>query len=139
MPTENDLIRAGSILARERNFRDIVSNFVEQAQDIAHTDLSAFYLLQDPDDKNSDLKLYYKRGRYIIPETISGDNDLIRFLRDCREALIFNNKPEAGSAPSFLKETLINPEMRSAMALPIVSPPREIGVLFDTIRNVFGF
>ncbi|MCL1955464.1 MAG: hypothetical protein FWF61_06025 [Brevinematales bacterium] len=42
MPTEQDLIRAGALLARERNFKDLVNVFVEQAQDISHVDLALF-------------------------------------------------------------------------------------------------
>jgi class 3 adenylate cyclase/PAS domain-containing protein len=141
LPTDQDLVRAGALLARERNFKDLVSVFVEQAQDISRVDMTAFYILEDPEDRKSDLKLYYKRGRYSVPETISGSTDLVRFLRECREALIFNNKQalekDGGEratptreVPRFLKETLIHPLMKSGMALPIVSPPREIGVLF---------
>jgi len=129
MPTEQDLVRAGALLTRERNFKDLVNVFVEQAQDISRVDLAAFYLLTDMDDRKSDLKLSYKRGRYSVPETISGNSELVNFIRDCKEALIFNNKDtRAGGA--FLKEILINPEMKSGMALPIISPPREIGILF---------
>ena len=140
LPSEQDLVRAGSILARERNFRDLVYSFVEQAQDISRADLSAFYVLKDTEDKKSDLKFYFKRGRYSVPEVISGGSDLLRFIRDCQEAVIFNNrqfkypntdsKPAVDFVPAFMKETLINQEMKSAIALPIISPPREIGVLF---------
>jgi PAS domain S-box-containing protein len=140
-PEDNDLVRAGALLARERNFKDLVGIFVEQAQDISHVDLAAFYVLKDGDDPKSDLKLSYKRGRYAVPETIPGSSELVRFLRECKEALIFNNKralertPENGPVPGqsggdFLREVLIHPDMKSGMALPIVSPPREIGILF---------
>ncbi|MDR0302276.1 MAG: PAS domain-containing protein [Treponema sp.] len=129
LPTEQDLVRAGALLAREKNFKDLVNIFVEQAQDISRVDLSAFYILKDAEDNDSDLKLIFKRGRYPVPETISGTGELVRFLRECREALIFNNRPNH-EAPAFLKEVLIHPAMKSGMALPIVSPPREIGVLF---------
>jgi len=140
MPTEQDLVRAGALLTRERNFNDLVSIFVDQAQDISRLDMTAFYILKDTEDRKSDLKLFYKRGRYSLPETISGGSELIRFIRDCREALIFNNKQalekasadggKTTEAANFLKEVLIHPAMKSGMALPIISPPREIGVLF---------
>jgi len=130
LPTEQDLIRAGTVLARERKFKDLVNAFVEQAQDISHVDLAAFYTLKDTDDRKSDFKLSYKRGRYPVPETISGTSELVCFIRDCKEALIFNNKENPRRGGAFLKEVLINPEMKSGMALPIVSPPREIGILF---------
>jgi len=130
MPTEQDLIRAGALLARERNFKDLVNVFVEQAQDISRVDLAAFYILKDTDDKKSDLKLSFKRGRYSVPEIISGSSELVCFIRECKEALIFNNKESSRQGGAFLKEVLINPEMKSGMALPIVSPRRDIGVLF---------
>jgi PAS domain S-box-containing protein len=146
LPAEQDLVRAGALLARERNFKDLVSVFVEQAQDISRADMSAFYIYKDAEDSNSDLKLVFKRGRYPVPEIIPGTLEIIRFLRECREAVIFNNKsvslsktPEKQEAseadtdhetPGFLKEVLINPLMKSGMALPVVSSPREIGVLF---------
>jgi len=137
MPTEQDLVRAGALLARERNFKDLVNSFVEQAQDISRVDLAAFYLLTDSDDHKNDLKISYKRGRYSVPETISGGSELVKFIRDCKEALIFNNKENAQTTQgtAFLKEVLINPEMKSGMALPIVSPPREIGILFVGART----
>ena len=134
-------MRAGALLAQERNFKDLVNVFVEQAQDISGADLSAFYILQDPSVSMSDLKLVYKRGRYTVPDIISGSAELIVFLRECAEALVFNNasegyeegeKKEKPETQNFLKEVLINPDMKSGMAIPIVSPPREIGVLFVT-------
>lgn len=134
LPTNQDLVRAGALLAQERNFKDLVGIFVEQAQDISHVDLTAFYILKEIEDQKIELNLYYKRGRYSVPETISGNSELVRFLRDCKESLIFNNRHTEDTQPqgagAFLKEVLINPDMKSGMALPIVSPPREIGVLF---------
>ena len=138
LPTDQDLVRAGALLARERNFKDLVGAFVEQAQDICRADVTAFYLLKEPEDRASGLKLNYKRGRHLVPDEIPGGSELVRFLRECREALICNDwdDPENGESArargerAFLREALINPDMKSAMALPIVSPPREIGVLF---------
>jgi len=131
-PKDQDLIRAGALLARQRSFKDLVSIFVDQAQDITRADLSAFYILENPTDRKSGLKLVLKRGRYEVPEIIDGENELIGFLRECREALVFNNRPgsEKGAILDFFKKVLIHDEMKSGMALPIVSPPREIGVLF---------
>jgi len=154
LPTDRDLVRAGALLARERNFKDLVSTFVEQAQDISRVDLTAFYILKEPEDRKSDLKLIYKRGRYPVPETISGELELVLFLRECGEALIHNNRPAMENAdsgkrdsgkrrdgidepgarmrktPAFFSDVLVHPAMKSGMALPIVSRPREIGVLF---------
>ena len=148
--TDQDLIRAGALLARERTFKNLVTVFVEQAQDVSGADLAAFYTFVDAEDRTSDLKLVFKRGRHPVPETISGGSDLVRFVRECRETLIFNNKhaleedaaqdgTQAGSrpqaVPAFLKEVLLHPSMKSGMALPVVSLPREIGVLFVASRT----
>ena len=136
LPTDQDLVRAGAMLARERNFKDLVGTLVEQAQDISRVDLTAFYILKEPEDRRSDVRLVYKRGRYDVPETIPGGGELILFLRECREALVYNNRPDGGGGaqrpktPGLFREVLIHPDMKSGMALPIVSPPREIGVLF---------
>jgi class 3 adenylate cyclase/PAS domain-containing protein len=92
--------------------------------------MAAFYVLKDTDDRMSDLKLAAKRGRYPVPETISGKSEMVCFIRECKESLVFNNNTSSRKYEAFMKETLINPEMKSGMALPIVSFPREIGVLF---------
>jgi len=136
MPTEQDLVRAGALIARERNFKDLITIFVEQAQDVSRAETAAFYSFKNMEDRKSDLKLVFKRGSYELPEVISGSSELVRFLRECREALIFNNKhtEKTDAATSFLKEVLIHPAMKSGMALPIITPPREIGILFVASR-----
>jgi len=176
MPTDQDLVRAGAMLAKERNFKDLVSALVEQAQDICRADLTAFYAFREPEDRQSDLRLVFKRGRHPLPESVSGSSELVRFLRECGEALIFNNAaapaahgPAGGSGsaagpqgacrqgsaagsggaaslpgggrggPAFFREALISPAMKSAMALPIASLPREIGVLFVCSREPLFF
>jgi PAS domain S-box-containing protein len=135
LPTDEDLVRASALLTQERNFRDLVSIFVGQAQDISRVDMAAFYVLKDTDDRKSDLKLAIKKGRYDVPETISGNSELVCFIRDCKEALIFNNNETSRKYEAFMKEVIINPEMKSGMALPIVSFPREIGILFVGART----
>jgi len=135
LPTDEDLVRASALLTQERNFRDLVSIFVGQAQDISRVDMAAFYVLKDTDDRKSDLKLAIKKGRYDVPETISGSSDLVCFIRDCKEALIYNNNESSRKYEAFMKEAIINPEMKSGMALPIVSFPREIGILFVGART----
>jgi len=135
LPTEEDLVRASALLTQERNFRDLVSIFVGQAQDISRVDMAAFYVLKDTEDRKSDLKLAVKKGRYAVPETLSGGSEMMCFIRDCRESLVFNNQETTRKYEAFMKEVLINPEMKSGMALPIVSFPREIGVLFVGART----
>jgi len=79
LPTEQDLVRAGALIARERNFKDLIAIFVEQAQDISGAELAAFYILKDMEDRKSDLKLIFKRGSYELPEIISGSAELVSF------------------------------------------------------------
>ncbi len=136
MLTEQELVRAGALIARERNFRDLITIFVEQAQDVSRAEVAAFYGFKNTEDRKSDLKLVFKRGSYELPEAIAGSTELVCFLRECREALIFNNKytEKVDPATSFLKEVLIHPAMKSGMALPIITPPREIGILFVASR-----
>jgi len=135
LPSEEDLVRASALLTQERNFRDLVSIFVGQAQDISRVDMAAFYVLKDTEDRKSDLKLAIKKGRYAVPETLPGGSEMMCFIRDCKESLVFNNQPPPRKYETFMKEVLINPEMKSGMALPIVSFPREIGVLFVGART----
>jgi len=135
LPTEEDLVRASALLTQERNFRDLVSIFVGQAQDISRVDMAAFYVLKDTEDRKSDLKLAIKKGRYDAPETLPGGSEIMCFLRDCKESLVFNNQETPRKYEAFMKEVLINPEMKSGMALPIVGFPREIGVLFVGART----
>jgi PAS domain S-box-containing protein len=135
LPTEEDLVRASALLTQERNFRDLVNIFVGQAQDISRVDMAAFYVLKDTEDRRSDLKLAVKKGRYAVPETLPGGSEMMCFIRDCKESLVFNNQENSRNYETFMKEVLINPEMKSGMALPIVSFPREIGVLFVGART----
>jgi PAS domain S-box-containing protein len=135
LPTEQDLVRAGTLLARQRTFKDLIASFVEQAQDISHVEVAAFYVIKNMEERNSDLKLIFQRGNYQLPSVISGSSELVCFLRECRETVIFNNRyTSIDAAPSFMKEVLIHPAMKSGMALPLVSPPREIGILFAASR-----
>jgi PAS domain S-box-containing protein len=160
IPTDQDLVRAGALLTKEKNLKDIISVFVEQTQDISRVDLAAFYVPKE--ENKTDLRMFYKRGKYPVPDTLSGNSELVRFMRDCREAVIFNNKyaQEAASLSnaqsslqaelsqatafirtggSFLKEILISSAMMSGMALPIISPQREIGVLIVGSRMACFF
>jgi len=135
LPSEEDLVRASALLTQERNFRDLINIFVGQAQDISRVDMAAFYVLKNTEDRRSDLKLAVKKGRYAVPETLPGGSEMMCFIRDCKESLVFNNQENSRKYETFMKEVLINPEMKSGMALPIVSFPREIGVLFVGART----
>jgi PAS domain S-box-containing protein len=125
----SELVRAGTRLSREQNFNSLISILVEQAQDISRSDLAAFYAYRDSEEPESDLRLMYRRGRYRLPGIIAGTSEIAGFLRECREALIFNNLG-GGKAFPFLRQVLLIPEMKSGMALPITGPSCDMGILF---------
>jgi PAS domain S-box-containing protein len=131
-PGQEDLIRAGAILSGEGDFKSLVAALVEQTQDIVRSDLAAFYLFREP---TGDLALMYKRGRCAVPDRISGGGELALFLRECGEAVLFNNR-DGGAA--FLEETLLADPMLSGAALPVSGPSGDIGVLFvNSARRLF--
>ncbi|MDR2370181.1 MAG: hypothetical protein LBD71_01770, partial [Treponema sp.] len=123
----SELVRAGTRLSSEQNFNSLVSILVEQAQDISCSDLAAFYAYRDGEEPESDLRLMYRRGRYRPPDIIAGTSEIAGFLRECREALIFNNRG-GGKVFPFLRQALLVPEMKSGMALPVTGPSRNMGV-----------
>ncbi|MDR1586987.1 MAG: PAS domain S-box protein [Treponema sp.] len=133
---EDDLIRAGSMLSRELDFKNLCVILVEQAQDISHSDLTAFYFFKSGRRSNpGDLSLVHKRGSYTPPEKLSGDSAMVRFLLDCRETLVFNNREGEGKRPGFFKEILLVPEMKSGMVLPVSGPSRNVGILVVNSRS----
>jgi PAS domain-containing protein len=135
LPEQGDLIRAGAMLSREQNFKSLIMVLVEQALDISHSDSAAFYGFLNSEDPRSGMKLVYKRGRETPPDKLSGDSELVRFARECREALVFNNRETAGKRPPLFREILLAPNMASGMALPVISVSRDMGLLFVNSRK----
>jgi PAS domain S-box-containing protein len=135
LPDPGDLIRAGAMLSRAQNFKSLSVILVEQTLDISRSDLAALYLFLDHEDPRSGLKLAYKRGRDTPPDKLSGDSELVRFIRECRESLVFHRRPSEEKTPPLFWEALLVPSMASAMALPVFSPGRDIGLLFVNSRK----
>ena len=137
----DELVRAGSRMARQRDFRDVVSVLVEQAADISGADLAAMYLYENPDEPGGKLKLYYRRGRQIPPPSLSAETEFVEFLHDADEALVVLDRSQPYFNDLFLSE-----DMHSAIALPLTTPKSRIGVLvlnsFEPVyftRNRFYF
>jgi PAS domain S-box-containing protein len=130
-----ELIRVGAMLSREQNIKTLIRVLVEQAVDISRSDLAALYLFSQPDDPRSGLKLAYKRGRDVPPDRLSGDSELVCFMRDCREALVFNNRDPAAKTFPLFREALLVPSMSSGMALPVASSTQDLGLLFVNSRK----
>ena len=122
--TLDELVRAGSLLSRDLNFKAIASVLVEQAIDITESDLACLYLFSDPDKKASDLLLTYRRGNFRVPEKMAGRSDLIDFVTECDETIVLL---EPAGSP--FQEMLLNPDMQSGITLPITIPIARLGVL----------
>jgi adenylate cyclase len=124
------IVRTSSLMSEEFNFRTLVSRLVEQAQDVTRSDLSALYLHEDPEEKGSDLKLAYSRGRYDIPKQIPGSAEIADFIADCGEAVVLLER-----RPSPFLGLLLHSEMHSGMAIPIRTAKSSIGILFINSRS----
>jgi adenylate cyclase len=125
--TENELdalTRAGALLAREIDFRGLVSTMVDQAIDITQSDVAVLYLHDDPEDSTSDLKRHYQRGRYPVPDQLSGTGELSGFAAECGESIVLLERK-----PSPFAEVLLNREMQSGIALPVSSQTVRFGLL----------
>jgi len=137
----DNLVRAGSLLARNMDFQKMVAQLVEQSSDITKSDLAALYLYQP--EKKGKLQLIYKRGRYEPPKSFSTAADAVVFLEESKEAIILNRKKEINQT---FEELFLTPEMGSAIAYPIATDKAFIGALvlnsFETEyfgREVFHF
>ena len=120
----DELVRASSRLSREFGFKDLVSVLVEQAIDITVSELACLYLYEDPEGDRGGLKLYYRRGRYDVPNTIRRDSQFVGFLEDAEESLVVLDRSQP-----FFSDLFLNASMNSAIALPLATPKARIGVL----------
>ncbi len=123
--TLDELVRAGSLLAGQTDFRALASILVEQALDVSRSDLAALYVPVDPDDRRGDLRLFYRRGRDAAPERLGGRSPLVEFVRDCGEAVVLLER-RAGP----FETLLLARAMESGIAVPISTPKAAIGLLF---------
>lgn len=128
--TVDELVRAGSLISRELNFRSLVSTLVEQSIDISRSDLAALYLYEDPEQRQSNLVLVYRRGRYEAPRHLSRGSELIEFIRECGESVVLLENRK-----SPFRDVFLTPDMRSGIALPISIPRATLGVLILNSRH----
>ena len=130
----DELVRASSLISRESSFRTLISVLVEQSIDISGSDLCALYLFTNPDDRNSDLRNVFRRGRYSVEEIIPFDSELVQFIWECDEAVILLER-----TPSPFADVLLTPEMRSGIALPISIPNAKLGLLILNSHETFFY
>ncbi len=129
-----ELARAGSLLTRELDFKTLLSVLVEQTLDITASDLAVLYLYLDPEKRESDAFLSYRRGRWSAAERISKTSELITFIRESSEAVVLTERRQSPFADLFL-----DPEMQSGIALPLYTPKAAIGVLILNSHKPFFY
>ena len=122
--TLDELVRAGTLLAGEMDFRSLASILVEQALDVSRSDLAALYVCADPGDRRSDLRLFYRRGRYAAAEHLATRHPFVEFARECDEAVVLLER-----RPGPFEALLLDSAMQSGIAVPISTPKAAIGLL----------
>ena len=130
----DELVRASARLARERRLNGLVSVLVEQALDITRSDLAALYLYVEPDNPESRLALFYRRGAAQVAESMPGDTELTSFLRECGETVVVSSPDD-----TYFPEIYLTPGMRSGIALPLATARTQLGILVLNSRTSCHF
>jgi class 3 adenylate cyclase/PAS domain-containing protein len=128
--TVDELVRAGSLISRELNFRSLISTLVDQSIDISRSDLAALYLYEDPERRHSNLVLAYRRGGYDVARRLSHKSELVEFIRECGEAVVLLKNRK-----SPFRDIFLSPDMTSGIALPISIPRATLGLLILNSRQ----
>ncbi|RKX84424.1 MAG: guanylate cyclase [Spirochaetes bacterium] len=122
-----ELVRAGSILSRELDFKSLISTLVDQSLDITRSDISCLYLLDhaaNGEKLKSGYSLAYRRGKYSVPQILSSDSTVVNFLTESGETVLLLERRE-----HVFKDILLNPSMNSGIALPVFTPKLKLGIL----------
>ncbi len=129
MPASIDeLVRTSSLLTSDKDEESLIATLVDQAQDVSQSDIGALYVYQET--QPNPLKLVYKRGKYDIPRKLEAGSELVRFLEDCGESLVINDREQ-----QFFSEIFLVDNMNSGMALPLYTPKANIGILILNSRR----
>jgi adenylate cyclase len=133
-PIMDNIIRAGSLLTRDMNYKNMISVLVEQSLDVTRSNLSVFYTYSDGSVPGEKISQIYKRGRWETAEYLSRKSSLIEFIEESRESVIVLKKSENKMFP----EIFLNDAMKSAIALPIFTPDYQMGILIlNSMQNNF--
>ncbi len=119
-----ELLRTSSLLFEDRSRTSLVATLVEQAQDVSGSDSAVLYAYPGNAEKKADLTLIHKRGKMDLPRQLPADGELVRFMEDCREALVLNSRGQV-----FFSEAFLHKRIRSVIVLPLFTPKRKIGLL----------
>ncbi len=120
----DELVRAGSVLAAQSDFRSLASALVEQALDGSRSDLAALYVSADAGSRGQDLRLFYRRGRCAAGERLAASDPLVEFARECGEAVVLLER-----RPGPFAGLLLDPAMRSGIAVPVSTRKAALGLL----------
>ncbi|MCF7929422.1 MAG: guanylate cyclase [Spirochaetales bacterium] len=120
-----ELVRASSQLSAETRYTSQVSILVEQATDISRSDLAVLYAYSDSQNPGDTLRRVYQRGRFDTPEKLPRSEETVDFVEDCGQTLILHD-----TGRPFFSGAFLNPQMRSAIVLPLFTPTGKIGILY---------
>jgi len=128
--TLEELVRAGSLLSRDMEFTAMASVLVEQSLDITRSDLACLYIRASLENKNSPLRLIYRRGRYEAAERLAASSELVAFVEESGEAVLLTERQISPFA-----ELLLESRMESGIALPLATPKQNLGLLILNSRK----
>ncbi|MBN1243074.1 MAG: GAF domain-containing protein [Spirochaetales bacterium] len=124
----DELARASSRIAAASDFSGIEAALVDQACDVTQSELAALYL--EPSDPSSPLRLSRRRGAWEAPQRLARDDPAVSFIAECGEAAILHER-----RPCFLESLLLDPRMRSLLAVPLTTPRGSVGLLVVNSRE----
>ena len=125
-----ELVRASSQLSAETRYTSQVSILVEQAADISRSDIAVLYAYSDAQNPGDTLRRVYQRGRFDTPEKLPRNEETVDFIEDCGQTLILHD-----TGRPFFSGAFLNPQMRSAIVLPLFTPTGKIGILYLNSRR----
>ncbi len=136
--TLEELVRAGSLLTRELDFKALVATLVDQSRDITKSDISCLYISDRPNagrpDTRGDFTLMYKRGKYNIPRRLPSESTLVNFITESSEAVLLLERRD-----HVFSDVLLEDSMKSGIALPVFTPKLKLGILILNSREPFFY
>ncbi len=124
-----ELARASALLSDEIGFTRLVSILVEQSIDITRSDLAVLYLFGEAGAREG-LELAYRRGRGAPPLRLAATSELVRFVVESNETVVLLSRK-----PSPFTDLFLDPASRSAIALPVSTATRQLGILILNSRT----
>jgi class 3 adenylate cyclase/PAS domain-containing protein len=128
---DRELLRSGTLLSEETDFKALCSILVEQAQDVSRSDMSALYLYNQ---QETALRLFKKRGAGTVPDLLRTDGFFIDFMTELAECLVVPD-----DVTVHFKAALLGSDMRSAFVFPLFARQKKIGFLILNSRQPAHF